>query len=60
LLKLEGAEERLHLLKADLLTENSFDSIVEGCDGVFHTASPFFHNVKDPQVYHVLMDLFVD
>ncbi|ESW03540.1 hypothetical protein PHAVU_011G022300 [Phaseolus vulgaris] len=49
LLKLEGAEERLHLLKADLLSENSFDSVVEGCDGVFHTASPFFNNVKDPQ-----------
>ncbi|KAG4966845.1 hypothetical protein AAZX31_12G018900 [Glycine max] len=49
LLKLEGAKERLHLFKADLLGENSFDSIVEGCDGVFHTASPFIINVKDPQ-----------
>ncbi|KAK7264045.1 hypothetical protein RJT34_31648 [Clitoria ternatea] len=49
LLKLEGAKERLHLFKADLLAENSFDSVVEGCDGVFHTASPFIVNVKDPQ-----------
>ncbi|KAL6311810.1 hypothetical protein AAG906_033286 [Vitis piasezkii] len=39
LLALEGAKERLHLFKADLLEEGSFDSIVEGCEGVFHTAS---------------------
>ncbi|KAL5708085.1 hypothetical protein ACHQM5_018919 [Ranunculus cassubicifolius] len=46
---LPGASERLHLFKADLLEEGSFDSIVEGCEGVFHTASPFYHDVKDPQ-----------
>ncbi|KAI4306728.1 hypothetical protein L6164_029981 [Bauhinia variegata] len=50
LLKLEGAEDRLHLFKADLLEEGSFDPIVEGCEGVFHTASPCFLDAKDPQV----------
>jgi hypothetical protein len=45
-----GANERLHLFKANLLEEGSFDSGIEGCDGVFHTASPFYHNVTDPQV----------
>ncbi|KAL9455156.1 hypothetical protein AB3S75_010545 [Citrus x aurantiifolia] len=50
LLALDGASERLHLFKANLLEEGSFDSIVDGCDGVFHTASPFYHDVKDPQV----------
>lgn len=49
LLSLDGAKERLHLFKANLLEECSFDSIVEGCVGVFHTASPFFHAVTDPQ-----------
>lgn len=49
LLSLAGAKERLHLFKADLLQEGSFDSVVDGCEGVFHTASPFYHNVKDPQ-----------
>ncbi|GLU19328.1 hypothetical protein SLE2022_355840 [Rubroshorea leprosula] len=49
LLALEGAEERLQLFKADLLEEGSFDPVVEGCEGVFHTASPFYHDVKDPQ-----------
>ncbi|KAL6327014.1 hypothetical protein AAG906_013181 [Vitis piasezkii] len=39
LLSLDGAQERLHLCKADLLEEGSFDSVVDGCDGVFHTAS---------------------
>ncbi|KAI9094457.1 hypothetical protein K1719_026682 [Acacia pycnantha] len=49
LLELEGAKERLSLMKADLLEEGSFDSAVEGCEGVFHTASPVSVDVKDPQ-----------
>jgi len=49
LLSLDGAKERLHLFKANLLEEGSFDSVVQGCHGVFHTASPFYHDVKDPQ-----------
>ncbi|KAJ4971255.1 hypothetical protein NE237_004354 [Protea cynaroides] len=49
LLALDGAKERLHLFKANLLEEGSFDSPVDGCEGVFHTASPFYHAVKDPQ-----------
>ncbi|KAH6784862.1 Rossmann-fold superfamily protein [Perilla frutescens var. hirtella] len=46
---LEGANERLHLYEANLLEEGSFDSVVDGCDGVFHTASPVFLSVSDPQ-----------
>ncbi|KAA3458911.1 cinnamoyl-CoA reductase 1 [Gossypium australe] len=49
LLGLEGAESRLKLFKADLLEQGSFDSVVEGCVGVFHTASPFYHDVLDPE-----------
>ncbi|KAJ9685139.1 hypothetical protein PVL29_017251 [Vitis rotundifolia] len=49
LLALEGAKERLHLFKANLLEEGSFDSVVDGCDGVFHTASPVVMIVDDPQ-----------
>ncbi|CAN0901784.1 Phenylacetaldehyde reductase [Linum grandiflorum] len=37
---LEGASDRLLLFKANLLEEGSFDSGVEGCVAVFHTASP--------------------
>lgn len=47
---LDGAKDRLHLFKASLLEEGSFDAAVHGCDTVFHTASPFYHNVKDPKV----------
>ncbi|GMI78929.1 hypothetical protein like AT5G19440 [Hibiscus trionum] len=50
LLALDGAKERLHLFKAELLEEGSFDSAVEGCIGVFHTASPCYFSAKDPQV----------
>jgi len=46
---LGGANERLHLFKANLLEEGSFDSGIEGCVGVFHTASPFYLNVTNPQ-----------
>ncbi|GMN26253.1 hypothetical protein TIFTF001_001237 [Ficus carica] len=45
----DGAKERLQLFKANLLEEGSFDSIVDGCDGVFHTASPVYLDVRDPQ-----------
>ncbi|KAK3130852.1 hypothetical protein QOZ80_6BG0498800 [Eleusine coracana subsp. coracana] len=37
---LEGAVERLQLLKADLLDYNSVASAITGCEGVFHVASP--------------------
>ncbi|CAN6561772.1 unnamed protein product [Malus baccata var. baccata] len=46
---LDGAKERLHLFKADLLEEGSFDAVVDGCQGVFHTASPVLLSVTDPQ-----------
>lgn len=46
---LEGAKERLHLFEANLVEEGSFDSVIDGCDGVFHTASPVFIQVTDPQ-----------
>lgn len=50
LLALPGAKERLTLHKADLLTAGSFDTVVKGVDGVFHTASPFLNATpKDPQ-----------
>ncbi|KAK2993821.1 hypothetical protein RJ640_027699 [Escallonia rubra] len=49
LLALDGAKERLHMFKANLLEEGSFDAEISGCDGVFHTASPFFYAAADPQ-----------
>jgi hypothetical protein len=50
LLKLDGAKEKLQLFKADLQEEGSFDSVIQGCHGVFHTASPAHFLVNDPQV----------
>ncbi|KAA8515650.1 hypothetical protein F0562_018739 [Nyssa sinensis] len=49
LLALDGAKERLHLFEANLIEEGSFDPAVEGCECVFHTASPVFLSVADPQ-----------
>ncbi len=39
----------LRFFKADLLQENSFEAAMAGCDIVFHTASPFTLDVKDPE-----------
>tara|TARA_B110000046_G_C13012381_1_gene407256 strand:- start:1163 stop:2221 length:1059 start_codon:yes stop_codon:yes gene_type:complete len=35
--------------KADLLEEGSFDAATQGCELIFHTASPFTLSIKDPQ-----------
>ena len=40
LLDLPGANEKLTLWKADLDDEGSFDAVVDGCEGVFHVATP--------------------
>lgn len=39
----------LKFFKADLLTPGAYKEAMEGCEVVFHTASPFFTDVKDPQ-----------
>ncbi|GAB4856270.1 hypothetical protein Ancab_014198 [Ancistrocladus abbreviatus] len=49
LLSLDGAKERLHLFEANLLEDGAFDSAIEGCEGVFHMASPVYFVAKDPQ-----------
>ncbi|GAY46195.1 hypothetical protein CUMW_095120 [Citrus unshiu] len=38
--RLEGAKERLQIVRANLMDEGSFDDAINGCQGVFHTASP--------------------
>ncbi len=35
--------------KSDLLEKGSYAEAMQGCELVFHTASPFFIQVKDPQ-----------
>ena len=50
LISLDGAKERLHLFEANLLEVGSFDSGVDGCECVFHTASPVNLTPADPQV----------
>ncbi|XP_027156539.1 cinnamoyl-CoA reductase 1-like isoform X1 [Coffea eugenioides] len=49
LTSLDGAKERLQLYSANLLEEGSFDAIVEGCEGVFHTASPIKLSFSNPE-----------
>jgi nucleoside-diphosphate-sugar epimerase len=45
----ENSPGTLKLFKADLLDEGSYAEAMQGCATVFHTASPFTVNVKDPQ-----------
>lgn len=45
-----AASGELKLFKADLLEEGVFDTPMQGCELVFHTASPFvMWNITDPQ-----------
>ncbi|XP_019412683.1 PREDICTED: cinnamoyl-CoA reductase 1-like isoform X2 [Lupinus angustifolius] len=62
LVQLDGANERLQLYKADLLQQGSFDSAIQGCDAVFHTASPVpppAANIQNPQVLFCLFQVEV-
>ncbi|KAK4772129.1 hypothetical protein SAY86_013904 [Trapa natans] len=47
--RLEGAKERLSLVRANLMEPGSFDTVVMGCEGVFHTASPVIKPTSDPK-----------
>lgn len=39
----------IKFFKADLLQSGSYDEAMQGCELVYHTASPFIINVKDSQ-----------
>ena len=43
----ESEPGTLHLFKADLLMPGAYAEAMQGCEIVFHTASPFTSNVKD-------------
>ena len=44
-----NAPGSIKYFKADLLDPGSYTEAMKGCQVVFHTASPFTTNVKDPQ-----------
>ncbi|KAM0001760.1 putative NAD-dependent epimerase/dehydratase, tetraketide alpha-pyrone reductase 1 [Helianthus debilis subsp. tardiflorus] len=46
---LQGAKERLSLVKAELTEEGSFDNAIMGCAGVFHMASPVLGQITNPR-----------
>ncbi|MFV0590924.1 MAG: NAD-dependent epimerase/dehydratase family protein [Draconibacterium sp.] len=45
----QNTSGEIRYFKADLLEEGSFAEAMTGCELVFHTASPFTTDVKDPQ-----------
>nr|AHZ31751.1 dihydroflavonol 4-reductase [Viola x wittrockiana] len=49
LLELPKASTHLTLWKADLSVEGSFDEAIQGCNGVFHVATPMDFDSKDPE-----------
>ncbi|PWA43897.1 bifunctional polymyxin resistance protein, ArnA [Artemisia annua] len=59
---LQGAKERLHLVKSELTEDGSFDNAIMGCDGVFHMPFPvlgqptqgaYLCRFKGPSKYHI-------
>ncbi|KAF8694541.1 hypothetical protein HU200_038164 [Digitaria exilis] len=53
LLELEGAKEKLSLLRADLMDPESLHTAFRGCHGIFHVASPVSN---DPEFMPVAVD----
>lgn len=45
----ENAKGEIKFFKADLLTEDAYTEAMQGCELVYHTASPFVIAVKNPQ-----------
>ncbi len=45
----EDSKGELKLFHSDLLEEGSFDEAIQGCELVYHTASPFTTDVKNPE-----------
>jgi len=45
----ENSPGSIKYFKSDLMEEGSYAEAMEGCELVFHTASPFALTVKDPQ-----------
>lgn len=45
----EKAPGSIKYFKADLLQDGSYAEAMEGCELVYHTASPYILDVKDPQ-----------
>nr|GEX40742.1 retrotransposon protein, putative, Ty1-copia subclass [Tanacetum cinerariifolium] len=52
-LALDGANEKIKLLQAYLLKDDSFDDRAEGCDDIFHNASPSFLHTDNRQVQFI-------
>ncbi len=44
-----NAKGTLKFFKGDLLTKGAYKEAMQGCELVYHTASPFTSDVKDPQ-----------
>ena len=44
-----SASGTIRYFKADLLEDGSYADAMKGCELVYHTASPYFLNVKNPQ-----------
>lgn len=45
----KSSKGKIVYFEADLLKKGSYDEAVQGCELVFHTASPFINSVKNPQ-----------
>ena len=45
----DASSGNIKFFKADLLQDGSYEEAMQGCGIVFHTASPFISNFKDPQ-----------
>lgn len=45
-----GAEANLILFQADIYNDNEFEPAIDGCESVFHVATPIHHGLESSQV----------
>ncbi|KAK6150636.1 hypothetical protein DH2020_015568 [Rehmannia glutinosa] len=53
LIELPKANTNLTLWKADMNIQGSYDEAIQGCEGVFHMATPMDFESHDPEMYFV-------
>ncbi|KAG8659058.1 hypothetical protein MANES_02G011751v8 [Manihot esculenta] len=44
-----GAEANLILFQADIYNDNEFEPAIDGCESVFHVATPIHHGLESSQ-----------
>lgn len=60
LFDLPKAKTNPTIWKADLSIEESYDEAINGCNGVFHVATPIHFESRDPEVHLIDISILIE